>query len=115
MDDNGASTMITHTRQNFLKFNPLKYNASSRLVPPLYMQILHHLLPPTRLNSRPPLWPLQHIPPPAYPQARPVYTSSDGAHETEARSLCKRFVIPLPIPLERIAISPSNILFKSIR
>ena len=57
-------------------------------MPPLHVQILHHPLPLTCHNSRPPPWPLQHISPPPHPPARPVYTSSDGAHETEAWSLC---------------------------
>lgn len=78
-------TVVAHTRQKRPKSNPLKPNALSRLVPPLHIQIPHHPLPPTRRDSRPPPRPLQHVPPLAHPPARPVYTSSDGAHEIRGR------------------------------
>ena len=105
MDHNGASNNDYPHPPKRPKSNPLKPNASSRLVPPLHVQILHHPLPPTRRDSRLPPRPLQHVPPPAHPPARPVYTSSDGAQEAEAWSSCGSAV--------GLVISASSSLYQS--
>jgi hypothetical protein len=77
-------TVITHTSQKRRKSNPLKPNAFPDLCLRYICKYFIINSPQLVRDSQPPPQPLQHVPPPAHPPARLAYTSSDGAHETEA-------------------------------